>query len=77
MTSSAETVEQLTVLLRQQMETAAQDRLEAREREERLTQRLLSLATPAIQGHQERSSEQGETESSARLPSTALASDEV
>ena len=83
-------VERLTEMLRQQMETAAQDRQEAREREERLTERLLTLATPAIQGRQVRSADQGETESDSRtgggdsgsgsrttagcLPSAALAS---
>ena len=50
-------------MLRQQMEAAAQDRQEAREREERLTKRLLTLATPAVQDRQVRSIEQGETES--------------
>ena len=79
MTTAAESaVEQLTVLLRQQMETASQDRLEAREREERLTERLLTLTTPAIQGRQLPSAEQGETEPGPRaagcLPSSALAS---
>ena len=49
-------------MLRQQMETAAEDRQEAREREERLTGRLLTLATPAIQDRQIRSAYQGETE---------------
>ena len=75
-------VEQLTEMLRQQMETAAQDRQEARAREERLTERLLVLATPAdaTQDRQVRPVEQGETRSGTRatapgcLPSAALAS---
>ncbi|XP_043241537.1 uncharacterized protein LOC122391560 isoform X1 [Amphibalanus amphitrite] len=75
-------VERLTEMLSQQMETAARDRMEAREREERLTERLLSLATStqaALQDRQVRAAEAGETAQGARLttsslPSAALAS---
>ncbi|XP_043241538.1 uncharacterized protein LOC122391560 isoform X2 [Amphibalanus amphitrite] len=47
-------VERLTEMLSQQMETAARDRMEAREREERLTERLLSLATSTQAALQDR-----------------------
>ena len=77
-TKAEAAVEKLTVLLQQQMETAAQDRQEARESEERLTERLLTLSTSAVQDRQTRDDSRGEAEpggrGSACLPSAALAS---